>query len=204
MKLKHGKKSGLKKFTIKDIRSWNPCYDPSSYLKETFKGSAIDILNNENIPFADRLWVVLRTEILSDKMMRLFAVWSYRQTLVFIKNPDPRSIHAANTAEAFALGNATTSQLVSARSAAHLASDSASDSAAHSAHSASDSADDSARSAAYSAAHSAHSVAYLAADSAFTAAAYSSANSARSEARSAQKQKLIEMILIEAKDRIKK
>lgn len=133
MKLKYSKKTGLKKFTIEDIRSSNPCYDPSKYLKENFKGSAIDILNNEYIPFEDRLWVILRTEIVSEKLMRLFAVWSYRQTLVFVKNPDPRSIKAADISEAFALDKASREELSAARSAALSAAESAAWSAARSA-----------------------------------------------------------------------
>jgi hypothetical protein len=97
----------MKTFTIEDIRSWDPCYDPSRYLPEGWSGTSIDILKNESIPFKDRLWVVLRTELVSERTMGLFAVWCYRQTLKFITDPDTRSIEAASVAERYANGHAT-------------------------------------------------------------------------------------------------
>lgn len=109
----------MKEFTIADIRSWEtPCYDPNKYIPEDWKGTAIDILKLDRIPFEDRLWCVLRTGLVSERTMRLFAVWSYRQTLKFIENPDPRSIEAANVVERFAEGKASAEELSAARSAA--------------------------------------------------------------------------------------
>ena len=137
----------MRTFTTSDIRSWGPCYDPNRYLHENWSGSAIDLLKNEEIPFQDRLWVVLRTDLVSERIMRLFAVWSYRQTWDWVPNPDPRSIKAAEVAEAYANGKATKEELVAARSAAESAAESAARSAARSAESA-------ARSAAWSAAES--------------------------------------------------
>ena len=118
MKLKIGKKSGLKYFDINDIRSWNPCYNPKKHLSEDFRGTVVTILKNENIPFEDRLWVVLRNDLISDRVMRLFAVWSYRQTLKFVKNQDKRSINAANIAEKYANGKLTKKELKAAERAA--------------------------------------------------------------------------------------
>ncbi len=150
MKLKQGKKTGLKYFNISDIRSWDPCYNPNKHLIESFRGTAIDILKNESIPFCDRLWVVLRNEICSDKLMRLAAVYFYRDTLNWISNPDPRSIEAANISEQFALGKATEEQRSAVESAAWSAwSD------AWSARSDARSAESSARAAAWSAVESA-------------------------------------------------
>jgi hypothetical protein len=107
----------MKQFTINDIRSWKPCYDPSRHLTESWKGNAVDILENRDIPFQDRLWVVLRTELVSERTMRLFAVWCYRQTLVFLPDQDKRCIEAANVAEKFANGEATIEELTAAGSA---------------------------------------------------------------------------------------
>lgn len=95
-KFKIGKKSGLRRFDIVDIRSFGPCYDPGKYLSINWRGTAVGILKDERVPAADRLWVVLRSEITSERVMRLFAVWSYRQTLAFEPNQDPRCIEAAN------------------------------------------------------------------------------------------------------------
>ncbi len=212
MKLKIGKKSGLTYFNIQDVRSWGPCYDPSRYVPETFRGTAVDILKNGAVPAQDRLWVVLRTDLISERVMRLFAVWAYRQTLKFLPNQDPRCIEAASVAERFANGQASSEELSAAYLAAHSAAHSAylaADSAARSAsYLAADSAYLAARSArsAHSAAHSA----YLAADSARWAvdSAHSAARSAslaylaadsaslaHSAAHSAQVAKLIEMVI---------
>lgn len=164
---KFWRKRRMKRFNYQDIVSWSPCYEPNRYLPENWEGTAVDILKDERIPFRDRLWVVLRTDLISERVMRLFAVWSYRQTLKFIKNPDPRSVEAANVAERFANSEATEAELsaawYAARSAARYAARSAARSAAESA---------------------AESTAWYAAESA---------------ARSAQRDKLIEMI--ECEDR---
>lgn len=114
--LKIGKKSGLKYFSIADIRSWSPCYDPSLRLPETWRGTAVTILKNAAIPHEDRLWVVLRPEIISERAMRLFAVGCARQVQHLMK--DERSLRALDVAEAYANGNATKEELDAARVAA--------------------------------------------------------------------------------------
>lgn len=172
----------MKVFTMETLRSWGPCYDPNRHLPEDWNGTALDILKNEAIPFQDRLWVIFRTELVSDKLMRLFAVWSYRQTLDWICNPDYRSIEAAMVAEKYANGDASDSELCAASSAAYSAVISASDIAA--------------RLAAYSAADSTA----LKAERAGWGAALGAAESAAAAgavwaAESAQQKKLQEMLL---------
>jgi len=90
----------MKKFTINDIRSWKPCYDPSEHLPESWQGTALDILNDDSIPFKDRLWVIMRTDLVSERLMRRFAVWCARQVQHLMV--DERSIHALDVAEAYA------------------------------------------------------------------------------------------------------
>ena len=96
MKLKRGKKSGLAYFSIADIRAWEPCYDPKRYIPEDWRGTSVDVLKDERIPPADRLWVVLRTEIVSERVMRLFAVWCARQVQHLMT--DKRSTDAIDVA----------------------------------------------------------------------------------------------------------
>jgi hypothetical protein len=115
-KLKIGKKSGLRYFGIYDIRDWQPCYNPSRYLKESWRGTAIDILENKQIPAKDRLWVVCRDEITNERTLRLFAVWCARQ-VQYLMN-DQRSINALDVAERFVNGSATKEELAAARDAA--------------------------------------------------------------------------------------
>ena len=116
MKLKVGKKSGLKYFDIKDVRKWNPCYDPIKHLQNGIRYNAVKILVREDISCEDRLWVVLRTDLVSEKLMRLFAVWCARQVQHLMK--DDRSIKALDVAEAFANGLATKEELAAAWAAA--------------------------------------------------------------------------------------
>ena len=118
-KLKTGKRSGLRYFSMADIRSWKPCYDPVKHLPEDFQGTALAILKNDTIPFHDRLWVVCRSEVLSDRVMRLFAVWCARQVQHLMT--DKRSFDALDVAERFADGLATSEELSAAAEAAWAA-----------------------------------------------------------------------------------
>lgn len=166
----------MKKLTIETIRSWKPCYDPTEYLPEDWSGTALDLLDNKAIPFEDRLWCVLRTELLSEKLLRLFAVWCARSVQHLME--DKRSIKAIDVAEAFANGRATEEELRAARAAAwgaYYAAQDAARAAAVEAASADDSA--AARAAAYDAAYAAARVAAMEA------------------ARDAQEIKLREMII---------
>lgn len=108
-------------FTIANIRSWNPCYDPTRYLPEGWQGTALDILAVEDCPARDRLWVALREECIDARTLRLFAVWCARQALALIDDPDPRSVAALDTVERFANGEATVDELAAARAAAGAA-----------------------------------------------------------------------------------
>ena len=108
----------MKQFNNEFIRSLDPCYDPIKYIKDDETHTILSFLDIKEIPFEDKLWLIFRNDFVSDKLMRLFAVWSYRQTLAFIANPDKRSIECANIAEKFANGLATQEELSAAESAA--------------------------------------------------------------------------------------
>jgi hypothetical protein len=101
----------MKTITIADIRSWDPCYDPIRYLPENWSGTILDILRDEAIPLHDRRWVVFRTELISERTLRLFAVWCAREALKLVANPDSRFIEATNVAERFANGKASLKEL---------------------------------------------------------------------------------------------
>ena len=116
--------------TINDIRCWNPCYDPTRYLPEGWRGTALDILAVEDCPAVDRLWVVIRNECIDERTLRLFAVWCARQALALIDDPDPRSVAAVDMAERFANGEATVDELDAARYAAIAAASAAARAAA--------------------------------------------------------------------------
>lgn len=109
----------MKTFTIEDIRSWKPCYPPEKKLPEGWSGTALDILALTNVAAGDKLWVVLRSEVLSDKVLRLFAVKSARRVQHLM--PDARSLKALDVAEAYAHGKATKEELEKARNDASAA-----------------------------------------------------------------------------------
>jgi hypothetical protein len=159
----------LKTITMKQIMSWGPCErsNPSQYAGENWQGNALKILNNPNIPENDKLWVVLRKECLSDKTLRLFAVFCAREAIQTSGLNDPRSLKAVDVAELHAHGRASDRELREARQAA-------ADAAAW--------------------ADAAADAAYAAADAAY-AAAYAADAAVRKQARKDQVKQLIKLIL---------
>ena len=102
----------MKTFTIEDIRSWKPCYDPGRHLAEGWSGTCVDILSNDKIPFDDRLWVVLRPELVSDCTMRLFAVWCVRRCEKFVPENERGNFNATlDVCQRFAMGKASREEL---------------------------------------------------------------------------------------------
>jgi len=103
------------------IRSFKPCHDPSE--KNIPDGENLPVKEwvnkyKENIPISDIFWILLRNDFLTDKQLRLFAVWCAREALKLIDNPDTRSIEACDIAEKFANGEATIEELKAACEAA--------------------------------------------------------------------------------------
>jgi hypothetical protein len=141
------------KINNKLIRSFNPCYDPSEVgiseteslkIKDGVQKYRNQVKNKEDV-----IWLLCRKEFMSDKDMRLFAVWCAREALKLVENPDQRSIEACNVAECFAKGNASSEEFAAARDAARSAARDAAWAAAW------DAARSAARSAAWDAARSA-------------------------------------------------
>ncbi len=63
----------------------------------------------------DIIWVLVRKQFMTDRNLRLFAVWCAREALKLVDNPDIRSINACNISERFANGEATMEELDAAR-----------------------------------------------------------------------------------------
>ena len=99
------------------IRSFNPCYDPST--KGIPDDETLTVLEwvekyRGVVPASDILWLLLRNEFLSDKQLRLFSVWCAREALKLVENPDQRSIDACDVAERYANGLASKEELAAA------------------------------------------------------------------------------------------
>ena len=97
------------------IRSFKPCYNPSEVGIPEDESLSIkewilkykDIVKNKK----DIIWLICRKDFMSDKDMRLFAVFCARQALKFVENPDIWSINAVDVAERYACGEATLEEL---------------------------------------------------------------------------------------------
>lgn len=111
----------MEQFTIKDLRKLSPCYDPTKYLPEDWQGTVLDILNVTECPAKDRLWVVLHKEFMTDKQLRLFAVWCARQSLAIPGNESEVCSNTCDVAERYANGEATDEELAAAWYAAWYA-----------------------------------------------------------------------------------
>jgi hypothetical protein len=110
-----------KTISNKIIREFKPCYDPSEVIKDENEELPIkDWVNKYRkvIPARNIIWLLLRKEFLSEKDLRLFAVWCAREALKLIENPDKRSVEACNVAERYANGQATNEELLAASDAA--------------------------------------------------------------------------------------
>jgi hypothetical protein len=71
----------------------------------------MDVLNAEQVPANDRLWVVLREEFIDAKTLRLFGCWCARESLKLVEKPDPRLLSTIEIAERYACGKATKEEL---------------------------------------------------------------------------------------------
>ena len=104
------------------IRKLNPCYDPAEVIKD----------ENEKLPVkewvtkyrdlvkdpSDIIWLLCNKLFMSDKDIRLFAVWNAREILKLVKKPNPILIDTCNVSERYANGEATEEELNAACDAA--------------------------------------------------------------------------------------
>ena len=164
--------SEAKLITVPLIRDWEPCYDPAKKVSEDWQGTIFDVLGLKDVSFEDKLWLIMRTDLVSEKLMRLFAVWCARQVQHLMH--DQRSIDALDVAERFAHKDASKEELDAAwYTARYTAWDAAWDAATA----------------------AARATATAAARAAATAAAWAAAwAAAGAAARDAQEKKLREMI----------
>lgn len=77
----------LKTITVPMVRGFYPCYDPTDVVPEDWSGTALDVLNLP-VPTSDRLWVVLREEILPEWFLREFTRWCALRVIHLWDAPD--------------------------------------------------------------------------------------------------------------------
>jgi len=104
------------------IRSFDPCYDPKEIgIAEDETLSVLEWVKkyrNAINSKEDIIWLLCRKEFMSDRNLRLFAVWCAREALKLVENPDQRSVNSCNVAERYANGEATSGELAAAWDAA--------------------------------------------------------------------------------------
>jgi hypothetical protein len=108
------------------IRKFNPCYDPSKFIKDENEELTVKEWVQKYrsiVPAKDIIWLLLRKEFISKKDLKLFAVWCAREVLKLLEKPDGRSVEACNVAERYINGEATKEELLTASHAAYDARD---------------------------------------------------------------------------------
>lgn len=101
------------------LRKWGACYDDekiASLVPE--EGMTPFQILDLDIPEFDRMWVILREDVIPASELRLLACDFAEVALQLIEDPDHRSVKAIEVARAFANGVATEEELAAARDAA--------------------------------------------------------------------------------------
>jgi hypothetical protein len=77
----------LKMITVEMVREWEPCYEPTKIVPEDWTGTVLDVLDLD-ISIDDKFWVVLRDELLPERLLREFARWCALQVIHMWNAPD--------------------------------------------------------------------------------------------------------------------
>lgn len=103
------------KITRKQLRQWNACYTNARIAALVPEGGLTPLEVAElDIPATDRLWVLLREEIIPSRVLRLLACdWAEAACAAAGWN-DRRSLEAIAVARRFACGEATEAELAAA------------------------------------------------------------------------------------------
>jgi len=115
----------MKSVTVYEIIVWGPCDPPYSpeYVRELAGGktdwTALEILDLD-IPPADRLWVVLRPELIEEHVLHTFgcdcAEWALENERQHGREPHPDSWKAVEVKRAWIRSEASDEELAAARS----------------------------------------------------------------------------------------
>ena len=119
----------MKTVTVDDVLTWGPCHsevkvrEMAAPLGERF--DALDVLRASHITAEDRLWTVLRPEMIDEPTLHEYACRSAEWALAFVAlggaTIDPRSLAAIEVKRRWVRGEATDEDLAAARAAARAA-----------------------------------------------------------------------------------
>ena len=195
-------KDGAKSITYEDFAAFRPCWltdedkraehaeQLARYRAMRDRWTALDILRLDEVSADDRLWLVLREELLDAPILHEFACRCAERALSRVHNPDPRSIAAIEVKRKWLRGECTGFELSAAMDAAYEVAMQASMKAALSAEGHTE-----VYAAMFAAAYAAWSTAGAAAWAAgYTAAKYAGLSTARTAERNWQVAELIKML----------
>lgn len=192
----------MKSITYEDFAGFEPCWLTDEYKRAEHaeqlaryramrdKWTALDILRLDEVSAEDRLWLVLREELVDAPILHEFACRCAERALSRVYTPDPQSISAIETKRKWLRGECTDDELHAARSTARSTARSAARAAVW------DAADSAASAAIYAAAEDlADAAAAASADAAATAAAWlAGTDAARDAEHNWQVAELIKML----------
>ena len=120
----------MKTVTVEQFLTFNPCYGEERIRRIAERAgktefTALDILAIPKIPNTDRLWAVLREELIDAPILHEFACRCAERALAMVDNPDPRSVAAIAAKRAWLRGEITNDELDTAWAAASAARDTA-------------------------------------------------------------------------------
>ena len=120
----------MKTITYEDFVSFNPCWltdeeernehadQLARYRAMRDKWTALDILRLDDVNTEDRLWLVLREELIDAPILHEFACRCAERALDRIDKPDARSVAAIEAKRKWLLGEISDKELVAAMDAA--------------------------------------------------------------------------------------
>lgn len=110
----------MKSIMYSDFLKFDPCYLHNPTMKPVMEDiaarkdawTAIDILELEDIPYEDRLWAVLREELIDPQTLHAFACVCAERIVEREAKPSPGNVAAINAKRAWLRGEITEEKLV--------------------------------------------------------------------------------------------
>ena len=116
----------MKSITYEEFLEFEPCWlkteDGAARLKKIGarkeRWTALDILALDDVDAEDKLWAVLREELIDARLLHEFACWCAEDALSHVENADERSWNAVKVKRAWLRGEASDAELDIARDTA--------------------------------------------------------------------------------------
>ena len=128
----------MKSITYEEFLKFNPCWlkteEGAARLKkigaQKERWTALNILALDDVSAEDKLWAVLREELIDVRTLHEFACWCAEEALSHVENADERSWNVIKVKRAWLRGEASDAELSAARAAAWTAARDAAEAAA--------------------------------------------------------------------------